>query len=184
MLSTNPHNDQHLTNKLNQGSSTAFKIIFDRYWDYVYAICYQGLRSHEDAKELTQEIFKSLWERRTQIDASGSLKYYLAKAAKFQLYNFYRNQKITKKHLDHFFRDFVEAENSTENEINYLQLKEQFDVSLDRLPGRCKTVFHLSRENNLSHKQIAKKLNISVKTVEYHITNACRYLAKELRLYS
>ena len=184
MPSTNAHNDQDLISQLNKSNGTAFKAIFDRYWDHVYVICYQGLRCHEDAKELTQEIFKSLWERRAQLNASGSLKHYLSKAAKFQLYNFYRNQKITRKHLDYFLRDFVEAENSTENDINYFQLKEQFDILLDRLPGQCKTVFHLSRKNNLSHKQIAKKLNISIKTVEYHISNARRYLAKELRLYS
>ena len=183
MLFKKSDSDETLVRHLNKGSERAFKIIFDRYWEYVFSICYKGVQSHEDAKELTQEIFKSIWERRAKIKASDALQHYLARAAKFQVYNYYRNQKISKKHFDKFFSDFQEAENYTENEVFYRDLKDQIHGMLDRLPGQCKTVFHLSREDNLSHQQIAKKLNISIKTVEYHICNARKQLAKELRLY-
>ncbi|MCG8389100.1 MAG: RNA polymerase sigma-70 factor [Cytophagales bacterium] len=180
----NLHNDTDLLAQLKKGHAGAFKIIFDQYWDLVYAICFKHLGSHEDAKELTQEIFKSLWERRAKLDPSGSLKHYLAKAAKFQVYNFFRNQNTSKRHMDNFFKDQSFAENATENEINYRQLKEQLNYLIGQLPTQCKTVFHLSRVSDLSHKQIAEQLNISVKTVEYHLGNARKYLAKELRVFS
>ena len=86
--------------------------------------------------------------------------------------------------MDNFFKDQSFAENATENEINYRQLKEQLNHLIGQLPTQCKTVFHLSRVSNLSHKQIAEQLNISVKTVEYHLGNARKYLAKELRVFS
>lgn len=184
MLFTDADSDETLVRHLRKGSEKAFKIIFDRYWEYVFSICYKGLLSHEDAKELTQDIFKSLWERRTKLKASRPLKHYLARAAKFQVYNFYRSQKINKKHFDRFSQNFLESENTTENRIYYGELKEQLNGAIDRLPVQCKTVFHLSREGNLSHKQIAEKLDISIKTVEYHIRNARSYLAKELHLHS
>ena len=184
MLFTNADSDETLVRHLNKGNEKAFKIIFDRYWEYVFSICYKGLLSHEDAKELTQDIFKSLWERRTKLQATQPLKHYLARAAKFQVYNFYRDQKIKKRHFDRFSQDLLGGENTTENSIHYGELKEQLNGAISRLPIQCKTVFHLSREDNLSHKQIAKKLNISIKTVEYHIRNARNYLAKELQLHS
>ena len=181
------NNDKALVQRLNQNDSTAFRLIFDRYWDYIYAICFNGSNDREVAKELTQEIFKSLWERRNKIEASGSLRYYLIKAAKYQLSNHYRNQKIEKKYLDEIFYMKSSAKNVTEETIYCEELEEHLKSSIYQLPKSAKKVFLLSFYKNLSHKEIAGKLNISVKTVEYHLAKARSLLqeglsAKGLRL--
>ena len=75
---------------------------------------------------------------------------------------------------------FIVASNNTEELINSKELKKEFDLSLARLPERCKEVFELSRFETLSNKQIAHRLNISLKTVEGHITKSLKQLHLDL----
>lgn len=177
----NLHSDDHLLRKLRSGDEGAFKSIFDRYWDFVYSICYRHTRAREESEEMTQDIFKSLWERHADLVVAGTLKDYLGKAARYQVYNFYRDQQTQKRHLDCFFLDYCGEENCTENQVMYEQLEHRLGYLVDQLPCQCKTVFQLSREKNMSHKRISEMLNISIKTVEYHISNALKFLEKELR---
>jgi RNA polymerase sigma-70 factor (family 1) len=174
------YSDDRLVRQLTAGSEQAFKIIFDRYWDKVYAVCYRNTRAREESREMTQDIFKSLWERRETLDLKGTLGEYLGKAAKYQVFNFYRDKQTEKRHMDCFFMDYCGEDNCTENQVLYEQLEHRLGYLVDRLPCQCKAVFQLSREKNMSHRQISELLGISVKTVEYHMTNALKYLAKEL----
>ncbi|MEM9389039.1 MAG: RNA polymerase sigma-70 factor [Bacteroidota bacterium] len=178
MSDDNLNSDRALVLKLNQNNSRAFKLIFDQYWDYIYAICFKGSGDREVARELTQEIFKSLWERRHKIEANGPLRHYLIKAAKHQLSNYYRNQKVEKKHLDKISHIQSSSKNFTEEMINYEELEEQVKASIDKLPKSSKKVFLLSFYKKQSHKEIANKLNISVKTVEYHMAKSRSLLHK------
>jgi RNA polymerase sigma-70 factor (family 1) len=177
----NLHSDKILIGKLKAGDGGAFKLIFERYWDTVYAICYRNTYAREESREMTQEIFKALWERRETLEIPGALNDYLGKAAKYQVYNFYRNQETRKRHMKCFFMNYCGEENCTENQVFYALLEDRLGNLVDKLPCACKTVFQLSRDKNLSHKQISEVLNISVKTVEYHLGNALKYLARELQ---
>ncbi|MEM7108898.1 MAG: RNA polymerase sigma-70 factor [Bacteroidota bacterium] len=172
------NSDKALVVQLNQNKSGAFKLIFDQYWDYIYAICYKGSGDREVARELTQEIFKSLWERRRKIKANGSLRHYLIKAAKHQLSTYYRNQKVEKKYFDKISHLQSSSQNFTEETISYEELERQVKASIDQLPQSSKKVFLLSFYKKQSHKEIANKLNISVKTVEYHMAKSRSFLHK------
>lgn len=174
------YSDDRLLRQLKAGDGKAFEVIFNRYWDKVYATCYRSTRAREESREMTQDIFKSLWERRAALEVAGTLGDYLGRAARYQVYNFYRDQATEKRHLSCFFMDYCGEENCTENQVLYEQLEDRLGQLIDQLPCACKTVFQLSRQKNLSHKQISDMLNISTSTVEYHIGNALRYLEKAL----
>jgi len=176
----NLYSDERLIRLLRSGDEKAFEIIFNRYWDKVYSVCYRGTRAREESREMTQDIFKSLWERRKTLPIEGPLTDYLNKSARYQVYNYYRDQSTHKRHLDCFFMSYCGEENCTENQVLYEQLEDRLGKLIDQLPCACKTVFQLSRQKHLSHKQISELLNISTSTVEYHITNALRYLEKAL----
>ncbi len=159
----------------------SFTWLFDTYWEKVYALCYQNIRSHEDAKELTQNIFKSIWERRKEIRISGDAGHYLMRSAKLQVINYYRGSNIRQTHEQFIYQDYCDFDNCTENEVYFNQLKEELGIQIDRLPCQCKLVYQMSREKHLSNKEIATILNISVKTVEYHLSNASKLLKSSLR---
>ncbi len=172
--------DKNLIAQLKKADANAFKVIFEQYWAQVYTICYNNTGSREDAKELTQEIFLSLWERKTELEITGPLEHYLNRAAKLQIFNHFRNKSIKAKHLNCIISDYCDTDNCTENEIYYNQLDTEVKHLVDKLPCQCKTIYEMSKEQHLSNKEIADTLNITIKTVEYHITNARKFLQKAL----
>jgi len=158
-----------------------FTWLFNTYWDKVYVVCYKNINSHEDAKELTQNIFKSLWERRNEIRITGSAEHYLMRSAKLQIINFYRDNKIHQEHHNCFYQTYCDFDNCTENEILFNQLNAEVRLLVDQLPCQCKLVYQLSRDKHLSNKEIAATLGISLKTVEYHLSNAGKLLKVNLQ---
>jgi len=159
----------------------SFTWLFNAYWEKVYALCYKSINSHEDARELTQNIFKSLWERRDQISITGKAEHYLMRSAKLQVINFYRDAQIRRKHHNCLYEEYCDIDNCTENEIMYNQLRDELGILIEALPCQCKLVYELSRNKNLSNKEIASRLEISIKTVEYHLSNANKLLKVNLQ---
>lgn len=159
----------------------SFTWLFNTYWDKVYAVCYKNINSHEDARELTQNIFKSLWERRDEIRITGSAEHYLMRSAKLQIISFYRLSKIHEEHHACFYQTYCDFENCTENEVLFNQLNAEVNMLVDQLPCQCQTVYRLRRDLHLSNKEIASVLDISTKTVEYHLSNAAKLLKTNLQ---
>jgi RNA polymerase sigma-70 factor (family 1) len=174
-MSAEHHNYHFLMNE------QSFTWLFNAYWEKVYSICYQNTNSHEDSRELTQNIFKSLWERRNDIKITGNPEHYLMRSAKLQVINFYRDNKIQEEYHNYFYQAYCDIDHCTENEVLFNQLNDKLGMLVDSLPCQCKNIYQLSRENNLSNKQIADVLGISVKTVEYHLANASKLLKNSLK---
>lgn len=159
----------------------SFTWLFNTYWEKVYLICYHHIVTHENAQELTQNIFKSIWERRDQILIKGDVGHYVMRAAKLQVINYYRDNKVRKDHLNSFYQTYCESDYCTENDILFNQLNQKVHLLVDKLPCQCKIVYQLSKDKHLSNKEIAATLNISIKTVEYHLSNASKLLKNNLK---
>lgn len=170
----------------HQGSNflineTSFVLLYNDNWERIYALFFKGTGDHEQAKELSQNIFKSIWERRDSIVITGHPEYYLLGAAKLQLINHYRNAKIRENHQQAFYADYCDLDNCTEHQVLYNDLDKELRLVVDRLPCQCKTVYQLSFNQHLSNKEVAEKLQISLKTVEYHLSNARKLLKRSLQ---
>ncbi len=159
----------------------SFTWLFNTYWEKVYAVCYKNIRLHDEAKELTQNIFKSFWERRNEIRITGNIEHYLMRSAKLQVINFYRDNQIHEEHHNCFYQSYCDFDNCTENEVFFNQLTAEVSSLIDQLPCQCKMVYQLSRDKHMSNKEIAATLSISLKTVEYHLSNAGKFLKNSLK---
>lgn len=157
-----------------------FKGVYNLYWEKVYAVCYNHIRKIEISQGMTQDIFISLWERRENLNISGSLEHYLVRAAKNKVAEYYRNQTIRNRNLDCALQDYCGESNCTEEDIALSELVEELDMLVEKLPCRCREVFKLSREEGLKNKQIAQQLNISERAVEYHISKALGFLKENM----
>lgn len=160
-----------------------FEDVYHRYWEKVYAVCYNNIRDVEVAKEMVQDIFKSLWERRDNLELEN-VGHYLIRSAKLKAFEFIRN-KTTRQKIDEFnYQGCVNSSNCTEEQILFNDLKENVDLLVDTLPCQCKKVYKMSREDGLSNREIAEKLMISERAVEYHITRAMNTLKLKLAVFN
>lgn len=159
---------------------SAFKALYDQYWEKILAVCFQATKDIALAEDLMHELFQSLWERRGELRVEGPVENYLVRAARLKVLAHYRDTTNRTAHFGRAMQGYSGAEETTENEVNYALLTEQVTTLVAQLPHPCQTVYKMSREAGLSNKNIATSLVLSEKTVEYHLTKALRFLSKHL----
>jgi RNA polymerase sigma-19 factor, ECF subfamily len=170
--------DQELLALISQDDHQAFDEVYRRYWEVLVKTAYNVTQEKEVCHDCVQEIFVSLWAKRRHVEIRD-LSRYLFRAVRLKVFEHLRNGNIAQKHLDRM--SFIISSNNIEQITNRNELKMELDLSLSKLPERCKEVFELSRFEHLSHAEISNQLNISAKTVEGHITKALKQLRLDLR---
>ena len=141
-----------------------------------YAIYLIG--SKEDAIELVNDVFVSVWKKKDNLEISDSLKPYLFRAVKNKCINHYQKKVIPM----HDIQDIETASSSKADEqLNYKESMLRVEQVLELLPPKCKQVFMMSRIDDLSYKEIAEFLDISIKTVENQMSKALKIFRKNLK---
>lgn len=172
------HSDADLWSLVEKNSHRAFDEIYRRYWQKVYSEANKVLRDPEVSSDITQEVFINIWDKRSNTTIAN-IPSYLYGMTRNQVFKHLRNGKIAQMHLSRINQ--IVSLNQTEQMVNYHQLREMYASSLSGLPERCREVFQLSRDEHLSTKEIATRLQISPKTVENQITKALKYLRAVLQ---
>ncbi|GAA4807939.1 RNA polymerase sigma-70 factor [Olivibacter ginsenosidimutans] len=173
------------TSEGNIINEQVFEQLYRNYWQKVFGTCLYFIRDEEVAAELVQEIFKSLWERRANFQINGPMEHYLVRSAKLKVLEYLRTETRRTSHLNHFSITQEQKASTTDRYIESRELNQQVQLLIGQLSPQCRTIYYYSREQGLSNKEIAEKLQISVKTVEYHISKALHFLREHLtREYS
>jgi RNA polymerase sigma-70 factor (family 1) len=165
--------DTQLQDLMAQGNRHAFDVLFNRYWKRLFAYAYKIFNQADVCEDIVQEIFITLWNN-AGTNTILNLEAYLLKAVKYRIANHIRSIRFEKEQLD-VIENFG-APAATINDIEYKELQETLMERVQHFPPKCREVFMLSRFENFSNAEIAHKLNISVHTVEKHITHALRLL--------
>ncbi len=159
---------------------SSFEQLYLQYWERLYAFCLKTIEDEETAKEIVQEVFKSLWERRETLQLQ-EVERYLIRSVKFKAYEHIRNRVIRAQHHEVILHH--RETSYTEDQLGAQELLSHIRHLVNTLPKQCKNVFQLSREQGLSNREIASKLLISERAVEYHISRALRTLKTHLSDY-
>lgn len=160
--------------RIQSGSEEAYHAIFDRYWEQLFVVASRLLQAEDQAKDLIQDVFLSLWERRAEL-TNPNLGAYLMQAVKFQAFRALRDGKLTVSH-EAFLAELPAPETATE--LSPDEVRALLEEHLVGLPPRSREVFLLSRVKQWSNRQIAEELGISQRTVETHISNALKHLRR------
>jgi len=174
--------DVGLVEMLQEGKVKAFEEIYRRYWYKLFGMAYHQTGVREEAEELVQEVFLSIWNRRTEVIIKH-LELYLTIAIKNQVYDFIKSQVSFRKYQEYLIFQEIHQHYDTDEIVNFTELSEAVEKVLSRLPEKSAEVFKLSRFENKSVKEIAKGLEISEKAVEYHITKSLKFLRENLKSY-
>lgn len=171
--------EDEIIQRLRNDDKKALSLIYNAYWKPLFMSSYNLLKDKELCEEIIQDVFIDLWNNRANIQIKISLNSYLYACTRYKVFAQFRKQKITRVEL---FEDLKKRfqYSTPETKIMHKELVEQIDVVVETLPEKCRKVYILSRRNQLSHKEIAEKLNISTKTVENHISYALKALRKAL----
>jgi len=156
----------------------AFDELYNRHWKFLFTASFNMLRDRDESLDICQAVFLWLWEHRNDLNIKTNLRGYLYSSVKYKIANFIRRGKIRESFFDELKQ--VDAEAFQENELELKELQLLITQLVNNLPQKCKEVFQLSRNENLTHKQIADKLGISEKTVDDHILRALKKLKTPL----
>ena len=181
MLKETSDYDKQLVEEIKRGSHQAFKQLFERYWDRLYAVALNRLGSAAEAEDLIQQLFMDIWFRKESIEIKHSISAYLHSALKYLIIGHIKQQSRRKKYVDLITRQYYESNYlDTETQFSYKELNDKLEEQVEQLPDRCKEVFKLSRYEHYSHKEVANELGISYKTVENHIGKAIKLIRPSL----
>ena len=142
----------------------------------MYAMTRSKINDQEIAKSLIHDIFMELWEKRHSIQIEGEVEYYLTKATKKAILQYYKEKIAHQQSIE----NLVLKDKNNNQTFLLNDLKSQLESSLDTLPYKCKQIFILSRYEGLKDNEIAKELKISLKTVEHNMSRALKHLHKNL----
>ncbi len=167
-----------ITALLAARDEAAFEQVFKQYYKNLHAYACSFLNDEDEAEERVQQVFFKIWERAGQLSFQGSLAAYLYRAVHNECLNYLKHEKIKAGHRLHVAHR-MNKDTQTETPMNK-ELEQQFREALNELPEQCRTVFQLSRFEELKYREIADKLDISVKTVENHMGKALKLLRLKL----
>ncbi len=178
----NQFEEQNLFSSLKAGEERAFEKLFRNYYA---PLCYYAskiLQNDGAAEEIVQDFFVRLWEKRADIEIETSLKNYFFRSVKNLCLNQIKHENVKIQHV----KSVISEAESTEYSDHFQEVNLQKDIEegIAALPEKRREIFRLSREEGLKYREIADKLNISIKTVEAQMGLAIKTLRDRLKKYN
>ncbi|WP_214226692.1 RNA polymerase sigma-70 factor [Pedobacter sp. B4-66] len=174
--------DAQLVDLLKAGDHHSFTEIYKRYNSLLYIYAYKKLQDNESAKDIIQEIYTHLWNSRSNLNIQTTLSGYLYKAVLNRVLNVFRHVAITQEYISSFKEVIDNAPAQTDYRIREKDLKSLIEKEINNLPEKMREIFQLRRQEYLSNKEIADRLNISEHTVATQIKRALKTLRGKLGL--
>ncbi|WP_158862195.1 RNA polymerase sigma factor [Maribellus comscasis] len=169
-----------LVKALKNGAPTAFDELFSIYGNRLYGFVFGYLKMKEEAEEIVQEVFLTVWRTRKNLKPELSFKAYLFKIAYHQILEHFERTTKQQEYKHHIIDEAVDFTNDVDERLNYQMLLDKVETVINQLPPRQKEILIKKKKEGLSLKEIARQLKISPKTVENHLSEALKNIKKEL----
>ena len=177
------HKESEWLVALAAGDFKAFGVLYEKHHRPLYLFALKLSKNHHEAEELVQSVFVTVWETRQTIDPAKSFSAYLFSIARNRYYDMLRKRVNESYYADYILHQNNDTVDDLEKQIEDKEIYEIVNKLLQQVPERRQEIFRMSRNENLSYKQIAKKLQISENTVDSQIRHVLNFLRKELPKY-
>ncbi|MBL4655698.1 MAG: RNA polymerase sigma-70 factor [Bacteroidia bacterium] len=170
-------------NKIEKIDKSSFEELFRTYFTGLCSFAKKYVQDLDIGKDIVHDVFVNMWDKRESIDTSKSIKSYLFTSVHNRCLNYIRdNKKFDQNEVD------LERLNTDQNwessdKLVEIELEEKINKVLDSLPEKCREIFLMNRFEGLKYKEVAEKLDISVKTVETQMSKALKILRENLVEY-
>lgn len=182
MATYSTYTDQELTTLLKEGDSHAFTAIYERYHSLLYIYAHKKLHNKEESQDIIQDVLIALWNKRLEYSFDVSLKSYLFTAVRNKALDLFSHKKVEARYMASLQSYMDIASESSDFLIREKDLSSLIEREIQALPPKMREIFEMSRKDKLSHKEIAKALNISEHTVATQMKRALKVLRLRLGL--
>lgn len=180
MAGYSTYTDQELVALLRQGDHLAFQEVFERYHVLLYVFAYKRINDREEAKDMVHDLFASVWEKRVDLNISGALLPYLYTVLKNRIFDLYKHKQVTQRYLD-TFQEYLNVEpEAADFRVRHNDLSALIEKEIAALPEKMRMVFELSRNTDMSRKEIAEKLGLPEETVKSRMHSSLKILKGKL----
>ncbi|GHV67677.1 DNA-directed RNA polymerase sigma-70 factor [Bacteroidia bacterium] len=166
---------------LRNGNHKVFEDIFKAWYSPLCTYARSILHDTDDAEDVVQKMFCTLWDKHSDLEVHTSLGAYLYRSVHNACLNQVKHRNVHSEYQNRELQANSEAGDSLHEVVVHNELEAAFRDALQKLPEQCRRVFELSREEQLSYPEIAERLHISRNTVENHISKALRLLRQMLK---
>jgi RNA polymerase sigma-70 factor (ECF subfamily) len=171
--------DQEIIKAIRQGDKDVFEQVFHACYENLCQYAFTILKDMDEAEDIVQSMFLKVWEKRGELNIQQSMRSYLFRAVYHQCINQLEHRTIKMKHREYgVYEGLYKVQ---QPEVFPEELSENIRTAINDLPHQCRTIFMMSRYEELRYAEIAQKLNISVNTIENQISKALRILRLKLK---
>lgn len=178
------HNEKDLLLRIAGGEEAAFRVLFDQYRQRLFVFAWQISHSTVEAEEIVQDIFMKLWENRealARVDYPRKYIYTMARNRALDLLGkIARDERLRAA----AWANISQGHNITEELLNEKQSRELISEAVATLPEKKQAIFRLSRQEGLSHQEIAREMSLSVQTVKNILTEILKHIRAHLLRHS
>ena len=173
--------DEVLWALIRDDDQRAFKALYERYWTPLWSYARNAMSNSDDAEDIVQELFTNLWEKRASLQITSSLKAYLFRATLNKVIDRADRSNYQSTYLDDLKRTYDEGIDTVDSELFEKELMSRFEACMQKMPPKMRTIFSLSRIEQMTHQQISDYLKISRDNVNRQIKNALIILKRSLQ---
>lgn len=175
--------DQELASLLKKGDHLAYAEIYNRYKAVLYRHALRILNNKEEVNDIIHELFLTLWVKREEMEVTVKLSSYLYSSIRNRILDYISRNKFVTNYIDSIQEYIQRAVPQTDQQVRLKELTALIEKEVAALPEKMREVFEMSRNQELSHKEIAEILNISDKTVKKQINNALKILRPKINRF-
>lgn len=180
MLEYHKLNDSELTDLVRKSDELAFAEIYQRYWTIMYMHALKMLKEEEDARDVVQELFTTLWGRCQHLTSGTNLSGFLYTIMRNKILDLMAQKKNRAGHLESLALYLTEHHNKTLEDLTEREMMQALDQEISQLPGKMKVIFQMRVKEHKTYKEIAEVLDISDKTVKKQVSNAIKLIKPKL----
>lgn len=175
--------EQEIIGAIREGNERIFEETFRKYYQSLCNYANSILKEMDEAEEVVQNLFLSIWEKRSDLEISISLKSYLYRAVHNHCLNRIKHLKVREEYQQYAVNFYDASYESVSQTVMKNELETKIEEAIKKLPEQCRLIFRMSRFEELKYHEIAEQLELSPKTVENQIGKALKILRVELAEY-
>ncbi len=169
--------------RIQTGDLKEFERLFKELYAPLCTFASKFLGDNDKAEEIVQDIFYGIWKNREKLEIKISFKSYLYRSVQNNCLQVIQHHQVEDRYKQHMVNNMVEFQIDPMQEMELEEMNQLIEKTLESLPEKCKQIFSMSRFDGLKYKEIAEKLNISVKTVEANMGKALNAFRQNLKQY-